>query len=129
MEGRTSVELRCHVCRRIPWNLEKWQSSAPIQHYDSFEALEASSARGCYLCRSFRATVYYSLGTMGLKSPPAGPCFLWLPTKSYIGLSRRGDNFDAGNWPVVCRFYVGDILFLLAISVHVVRAEEEVAVS
>ncbi|KAL5603055.1 hypothetical protein FOBRF1_010588 [Fusarium oxysporum] len=125
MEGRTSVEWRCHVCRRIPWNLEEWQTSAAIQHHDSFDALEISADGGCCLCRSFRATVYYSLRTIGLKSPPAGPCFLWLPTKSYVGLSGRGDNLDASNWPVVCRFYVGDILFLLSISVHLIRADEE----
>ncbi|KAH7177412.1 heterokaryon incompatibility protein-domain-containing protein [Fusarium sp. MPI-SDFR-AT-0072] len=125
MEGRTSVEWRCHVCRRIPWNLEEWQTSAAIQHHDSFDALEISADVGCCLCRSFRATVYYSLRTIGLKSPPAGPCFLWLPTKSYIGLSGRGDNLDAGSWPVVCRFYVGNVLFLLSISVHLIRADEE----
>lgn len=129
MEGRTSIEWRCHVCRRIPWNLEEWQTSAAIQHHDSFDALEISADGGCCLCRSFRATVYYSLRTIGLKSPPAGPCFLWLPTKSYIGLSGRGDNLDASNWPVVCRFYVGDVLFLLSISVHLIRADEENTVS
>ncbi|KAF5253386.1 hypothetical protein FANTH_1703 [Fusarium anthophilum] len=127
MEYEASTEWRCHVCRRIPWNLEEWQTSAAIQHRDSFEALEISAARGCCLCRSFRATVYYNLGTMGLNSPPTGPCFLWLPKKSYIGLSRRVDNFDAGDWPVVCKFYVGDVLFLLPISVHLIRVEEKVA--
>ncbi|KAL5608840.1 hypothetical protein FOVSG1_003521 [Fusarium oxysporum f. sp. vasinfectum] len=43
MEGRTSVEWRCHVCRRIPWSLEEWQTSAAIQHHDSFDALEISA--------------------------------------------------------------------------------------
>ncbi|KAF5625838.1 triacylglycerol lipase V precursor [Fusarium tjaetaba] len=62
---------------------------------------------------------------MGLKSPPTGPCLLWLPTKSYIGLSGGGDNSDAGNWPVVCRFYVGDVLFLLPISVNVIGNDAE----
>lgn len=125
MECQLSVEWRCHACRHIPWNLEEWHTSAAIQHHDSFEALETSAARGCCLCRSFRATVYYNLGTMGLNTPPTGPCFLWLPTKSSIGLPGTGDNFDAGNWPVVCRFYVGNVLFLLPISVHRMIDNEE----
>ncbi|KAF4453062.1 hypothetical protein F53441_4293 [Fusarium austroafricanum] len=129
MEVESSVEWRCHICRRIPWNYQEWHqaphTSASIPHHDSFAALEASAARGCCLCRGFRAVVYYGLITIGLEEPPPGPCSLWLPKKSYLDLSARGKNPDTGDWPAVIKFCIGTFLFLPLISVTGARIQEE----
>ncbi|KAF4340619.1 hypothetical protein FBEOM_5465 [Fusarium beomiforme] len=117
------VEWRCHICRRIPWNFQEWQSSGVIQLHESFAALEDSAAKGCFVCRSLRATVYYGLKDMSLESPPEGPCSLSLPAKSFDNEARM-INLHMGIWPSVFKFYVGTSLFLPSVSVNGSRADE-----
>ncbi|KAJ3537714.1 hypothetical protein NM208_g6194 [Fusarium decemcellulare] len=123
-----SVEWRCHACRRIPWEYEDWvrdeYDSTVIPHHESFAALEASAANGCYPCRSFRALVFYNLDSEEFEEPPHGPCTLSLPKRNLVdptGESGLVSTKKAFPWAI---FSVGGKRFYNLLVVAHLRSEE-----
>ncbi|KAF4462448.1 hypothetical protein FALBO_10744 [Fusarium albosuccineum] len=124
MEGDKEVytaEWRCQECRRIPWDYSEWlkllQDGTVIQHHESFTALDASAAMGCYLCRILRAQVvhhqYNALPAWVSENIETGRCSLKLETRTF-----------SGNMEIAICFYVGEYLIMILAHRASTRAME-----